>query len=141
MKKYQILVRVFILAILIPFRVSAQKVDQAQLPSTAFDWNALTVEKTKTGEKRQVVNSPTATLANLEIHITSLKPGESAHPAHQHAEEELIIVKEGTVEALVNGELKIVGSGSVIFQAANQLHSIKNVGKTMAVYHAIKWKR
>jgi hypothetical protein len=27
----------------------------------------------------------------------------------------------------------------VIFQAANQPHSIKNVGDTPATYHVIKW--
>jgi hypothetical protein len=31
-----------------------------------------------------------------------------SHPPHQHANEETIIVKEGTVEALVDGELKRV---------------------------------
>ena len=43
------------------------------------------------------------------------------------------------MESLVNGELKVVGPGSVIFQAANQVHSIKNVGTTPATYHVIKW--
>ena len=123
-----------------PYTLVAQKETKPNLPSTAYDYNDLIVEKTKTGEKRQVLNSPTSTLDNLEIHISTLNPGESAHPAHQHPEEEIIIIKEGTVEALVGGKLKVCGPGSVIFQAANQLHSIKNVGKTMAVYHAIKWK-
>lgn len=50
-----------------------------------------------------------------------------------------MIVKEGTVEALVNGQLRRVGPGSVIFQAANQLHSLRNVGQTPATYHVFKW--
>jgi quercetin dioxygenase-like cupin family protein len=48
-------------------------------------------------------------------------------------------VRCGTVESLVNGQLKRVGPGSVIFQAANQLHSIKNVGDGPATYHVVKW--
>jgi quercetin dioxygenase-like cupin family protein len=32
-----------------------------------------------------------------------------------------------------------VGPGSVIFQAANQLHAIRNAGDTPATYHVIKW--
>jgi quercetin dioxygenase-like cupin family protein len=35
--------------------------------------------------------------------------------------------------------MKRVGPGSVIFQASNQLHGIRNVGQTTAVYHVIKW--
>ncbi|MGV3663517.1 MAG: cupin domain-containing protein [Prosthecobacter sp.] len=107
--------------------------------SSIFDWTQLPVRKTEKGEVRKVLRAPTATLDELECHVTTLNPGTEAHPPHQHPDEELIIVKEGTVESLVNGELKQVGPGSVIFQAANQMHSIKNVGTTQATYHVIKW--
>jgi quercetin dioxygenase-like cupin family protein len=107
--------------------------------SSIFDWTHLPVRKTDKGESRKVLRAPTATLDELECHVTTLNPGEAAHPPHQHPDEELIIVKEGTVESLVNGELKIVGPGSVIFQAANQMHSIRNAGTTPATYHVIKW--
>ncbi|MEO5714868.1 MAG: family 16 glycoside hydrolase [Luteolibacter sp.] len=111
----------------------------AVMGSRIFDWKELSVQKSSKGESRQVCRAPTATLDELECHVTTLNVGEEAHPAHQHSDEELIIVKEGTVEALVNGELKIVGPGSVIFQAANQLHHIRNAGDTPATYHVIKW--
>ena len=107
--------------------------------STIFDWNTFTATPNKTGAVRKVVQQPTATLDELEIHITTLNPGETPHAPHQHPDEELLIVKEGTVESLVNGELKRVGPGSIIFQAANQLHSIRNVGDVPATYHVIKW--
>ena len=97
------------------------------------------VHKTPIGESRKVFRAPTATLDELECHVTTLNPGELAHPPHQHPDEELLIIKEGTVEALVAGEWKRVGAGSVIFQASNQLHAIRNVGDTPATYHVIKW--
>lgn len=107
--------------------------------SRIFDWNALEAKPNKTGTVRTVVREPTATLDELEMHITTLNKGESPHAPHQHPDEELVIIKEGTVESLVNGELKRVGPGSIIFQAANQMHSIRNVGDGPAVYHVIKW--
>ena len=109
------------------------------LPSTAFDWNAIEVRETKVGSSRQVVRAPTATLDELEMHITTLNPGQTSHPPHQHPNEELIIIKEGTVEALVNGEWKKLGVGSIIFQASNQLHGIRNVGSGPTTYHVINW--
>lgn len=140
-KKYFIPVALILLIFCKPFAVSAQQNDSIQLMrSVAFDWNAIKAVATKTGEKRQFFNSTTSTLDNLECHVTTLNPGESAHVPHQHAEEEMTIVKEGTVEVLVDGKLQRVGPGSVVFQAANQLHSIKNVGTTPATYFAIKWK-
>ena len=110
------------------------------LGSTLFDWAALTPQPNRTGEVRRVVQKPTATLEELEIHITTLRPGEQSHPPHQHVNEEILIVKEGTVEALVAGELKRGGPGSLIFQASNVPHNIKNVGSTLATYHVINWK-
>jgi XRE family transcriptional regulator, regulator of sulfur utilization len=108
--------------------------------SAIFDWTALKAEPNKTGSVRRVVQRPTATLDELEIHITTLNPGETPHPPHQHPAEELIIIKEGTVESLVNGEMRRVGPGSIIFQASNQLHSLRNIGTTPATYHVIQWK-
>ncbi|WAC15393.1 cupin domain-containing protein [Dyadobacter pollutisoli] len=75
----------------------------------------------------------------MECHVTTLNPGETSHPPHQHPEEEILIIKEGTVEALVNGQMKQVGAGSVIFQASNQMHSIRNVGTTPTTYHVFSW--
>jgi len=107
--------------------------------SSVFDWGTIAAKPTRTGSSRQFFRAPTATLDELECHVTTLNPGESPHPPHKHPDEELIIVKEGTVEALVNGELKRVGPGSVIFQASNQLHGLKNVGDGPATYHVIRW--
>ena len=119
--------------------VTALDARRAVLGSAIFDWNSFTAKPNKTGAVRTVVQQPTATLDELEIHITTLNKGETPHPPHQHPDEELVIIKEGTVESLVNGELKRVGPGSIIFQAANQLHSIRNVGDGPATYHVIKW--
>jgi XRE family transcriptional regulator, regulator of sulfur utilization len=107
--------------------------------STIFDWNDMTPTPNKYGEVRSVVRRPTATLDELEIHITTLNPGESSHAPHQHPNEELVIVRQGTVESLNNGQLKRVGPGSIIFQASNQLHSLKNVGTEPAIYHVVNW--
>ena len=93
----------------------------------------------KVGEAEKLFSAEKATLDELECHITTLNPGQTPHEPHKHPDEEIIIIKEGIVESLVNGQLKRVGPGSIIFQAANQLHSIRNVGDTPAVYHVLKW--
>lgn len=111
----------------------------AILESSIFDWKSIPAKTTKTGEVRTFFRSQTATLDELECHVTTLNPGEASHPPHKHPEEEVIIIKEGTLEALVNGEKKKVGPGSVIFQASNQMHAISNVGTTPATYHVFSW--
>jgi quercetin dioxygenase-like cupin family protein len=108
--------------------------------STTFEWAALEAKTTQTGARRDVMRAPTPTLDELEIHITTLNVGQVSHPPHQHPEEELLIVKEGTVETLQNGKASRLGPGSIIFHSSNDLHNIRNAGTTPATYHVIQWR-
>lgn len=119
--------------------VSFTRADKPVMGSQVWDWNKIKVEPNKTGAVRHFFQAPTPTLDELECHVTTLNPGETPHAPHKHPDEEIIIVREGTVESLVAGEKRIVGPGSVIFQASNQEHAIRNVGKTPATYHVFKW--
>jgi len=110
------------------------------MQSSAFDWNSIPANTTEVGSVRQFFRAPTVTLDELECHVTTLTPGAQSHPPHRHPNEELVIVREGTVEVLVNGEWKRVGPGSVIFNASNQLHALRNVGAGTATYHVINWQ-
>jgi quercetin dioxygenase-like cupin family protein len=107
--------------------------------SAVFDWTAIEVRTNANGSVRKFFESPTATLEMLECHVTTVKPRAASHAPHQHPDEEIIIVKEGDVEALINGEWKSAPAGSVIFFASNILHGVRNVGDTPAVYHVLRW--
>ena len=110
------------------------------MKSTVWDWARLEAKPTAIGSVIQVVRAPTPTLDELEIHITTLGPGQVSHPPHKHPAEELLIVKEGTVETLQNGIASRLGPGSIIFQASNEMHNIRNAGSTPATYHVIQWR-
>jgi quercetin dioxygenase-like cupin family protein len=129
-------------SIAIALTFCATTLSQSKLPtmkSSVFDWNKVAMEKTEKGGLRNFFDTRTETLDQLEVHVTTLNPGVTSHVPHQHPNEEMIIVKEGVVEELVSGEFKKVGAGSIIFQAPNQLHTIRNAGDTPATYFAIKW--
>jgi quercetin dioxygenase-like cupin family protein len=119
--------------------VALARSDKALMTSAAFDWNAIEAKPTKVGARRQFFQSPTATLDELECHVTTVNAGEAPHAAHKHPDEELIIVKEGILESTFNGQTQRLGPGSVIFLASNQMHGFRNVGQTPATYHVIKW--
>ena len=67
----------------------------ARLESQAFDWSSLKPTPTKTGERRNVFDAPTATLDKLHGHITTLNPGENTGPLHRHPHEDLVIFMDG----------------------------------------------
>ncbi len=106
---------------------------------SVFDWNSIPVKKTAYGESRQFIRQPTATLDELDVHATTLDPGQQPHPPHRHANEEIIIVDQGTVEAFGDGKWTRLGPGSVIFNASNALHGIRNPGPGQASYHVVSF--
>jgi quercetin dioxygenase-like cupin family protein len=107
--------------------------------SCFFNWDDLKPVPTKVGLRRAVFDSPTPTLANFECHITTLNPGEIPHLPHRHPDEELMIVKEGTLEALQGDKTNVVTAGGIIFEASNELHGLRNIGTNQAVYFVFKF--
>ena len=65
--------------------------------SGGLDWNSIPVKPTAVGSVRSFFSARTATLEELEVHVTTLDPGKSPHPPHRHPNEEMVIVKQGTL--------------------------------------------
>jgi uncharacterized cupin superfamily protein len=107
--------------------------------STVYEWSDADTKPNEWGAVRQVMRTPTPTLDELEIHISTLQPGKSPHAPHQHQHEELLIIKDGTLETFQSGATRRVGQGGIIFQASNELHNVTNVGTTPATYFVIGW--
>ncbi len=127
--------------------VTATLRGQAALPaapgrmgSSIFEWTKLAAKATKTGERRDVTNLPTSTLANFECHITTLRAGETPHAPHHHPDEEIILVKEGQMEVTINGSAQRAGPGSIVLITSGDQHGWKNVGDTNATYYVIRLK-
>src|SRR6202034_1837646 len=86
----------------------------AILGPTVFVWEDMKPVKTKTGEVRSLCKQPTATVDQLELHVSTLIPALESHPPHRHVNEELIILREGECETLSNGKWVKVTPGSVV---------------------------
>ena len=109
------------------------------LTSRVIDWNSMETTATRNGQRRMVFDAPTDTLDKLHLHITTLNPGENTGPLHRHPQEELVIIKEGTIEVNIDGRKQVVGPGSVVFFAVNENENMTNVGKTPATYLVLQW--
>jgi uncharacterized protein (TIGR02246 family) len=110
------------------------------LGSVAITWDEILALPTGSGGRaRQLMRLPTATLDELEMHVTWLPAGQTTHAPHTHPNEEVIVIREGTLEAFQNGKRTRVGPGSILFMASNQPHNVVNVGDGTAVYHVINW--
>lgn len=108
-----------------------------KLASQIHDWDTMTATPTANGVRRALFDGPTATLDKLHCHITTLNPGQNSGEPRRHLQEEVIIVKEGSVEATVDGHTQVAGPGSVFFFAANAVTRLRNAGDTPATYHVV----
>ena len=117
----------------------AQKTDS--LAPKVYEWKKLEQVKEDTRIRRQILDGSTTSLANFEVHASTLEPGKAPHPPHTHVDqEELMIVKEGTVKITINGTSKILGPGSIAFAMPGDEHGIENAGNTQATYLILKYK-
>lgn len=108
----------------------------AVLPSQCYDYTSLPVKvNEKNGnETRQVFTGTDHTGYPVDLHITKLAAGQMPHPQHQHVHEEMIFLRQGTLEVYTPGKTTRIGSGSVAYVKSNERHGWKNIGNTPAEY-------
>src|SRR3984885_1170999 len=111
----------------------AQKPAPATLPSKAYRFEDLVLK----GNSRAVFDGLTHSGFHVDLHETELAPGAAPHAPHRHEHEEIVMVREGTLEITIEGKVTIVGPGAVVYAASNDLHGWKNVGTTKAQYFVI----
>jgi quercetin dioxygenase-like cupin family protein len=124
--------------LILPFLAAARSSGQAKaLPSEFFAYDELTVKTSGDNKSRAFFNGNTHTGFVVEMHETELPAGGAPHPSHHHDHEELIVIREGTLEVMINGKTRKLGPGSVAYAASMEEHGVKNAGDTVARYWII----
>ncbi len=91
------------------------------------------------GAVRMYFEGRTDQLKSLTAGSIVLHPGMSPHAAHQHPEEELMLVVEGHGEIVCGDETKQAGPGAMMYCAGNKIHGITNTGSTPLTFYFYKW--
>jgi (S)-ureidoglycine aminohydrolase len=114
---------------------------QGRVESKAYNWPDFEPVKDENRIRRQYLDGSTTLLDNLEIHTSTVDGGEAPHPPHTHEDqEELVIIKEGTLTATVGKESRVLGPGGVIYVLPGEEHGFVNAGKAPCTYFIIKLK-
>lgn len=118
--------------------VRAQERQTTPLASRLYHHERIPYEGDGRKKGRRFFYGPNRSGFNLEMHETILGPGTQTHAPHKHAHEEIVIVVEGSVEALIDGKAETVQAGSVIYFAGGQMHSARNAGSTPCRYYVVE---
>lgn len=112
-----------------------------KIESTAHNWKNLPVEKTKTGQSREIYKGKSTAFEYTEASAITLN-GKKSTPLTKVTEgyEELIIIKEGTLQITLDGKSQTLGIGSVIIAFAGSEYKIKNSDKTSSTFYTLRWK-
>jgi quercetin dioxygenase-like cupin family protein len=110
---------------------------KGKLPSKASKYEDLPVKASGQNRQRAILDGETHTGFAVEMHETELAPGLAPHPPHHHVHDEMMMLREGTMEVTIEGKTTRLGPGSVVFVASNEEHGWKNVGTDRAKYFVL----
>ena len=104
-------------------------VSQKQAERQDFDWGTLYTYYT--GESYGTKDGLAA--------VAVIKPGQEIHPPHEHAEEEYLMVLEGSGTWHLNGKDSPATAGDMQYAAPWDIHGIKNTGTAPLTFVVWKW--
>ena len=121
-----------------PAQAAADSVEKLPVMKTqAFLFNELPVTANGQNRQRRMFTAKTHTGFKIESHQSDIAPGEVNHPPHQHLREEMMLIREGTMELTISGKPYRLGPGDVGVIGSNEIHNAKNVGTTRAHYFIV----
>jgi mannose-6-phosphate isomerase-like protein (cupin superfamily) len=91
------------------------------------------------GEWRRRLRGDTLGSKDLTVALFTLTPGQAPHPPHCHAEEELMVLVEGSGTWTVRERETPAAAGDLVYAAPWELHGVRNTGRTPLRYYVIKW--
>ena len=116
---------------------SALASDSPTLSSFVKPYSDLPVKKNGLSESRSILDGLTYSGVHLEVHETTLAPGDSPHPPHRHEHEELFLLMKGTLGVTIEGKTTVIEAGSAAFVRSNEWHGVINPAHEQAQYFVV----
>ena len=91
------------------------------------DWNRIELEQLNPKVARQVIHAETMTVARLKLAKGCLVP------VHQHVNEQISMIEEGSLRFVLDGQEVIVKAGEVLQIPPNVPHSAEALEDSIAV--------
>jgi mannose-6-phosphate isomerase-like protein (cupin superfamily) len=109
------------------------------LTTRVMNWDDARSRTDSWGEMRFYYTGETYATKDLLVAVAVVKPGQSVHPAHRHAEEEFLVIAEGTGVWHVDGSESPARKGDMLYVEPWVFHGLVNTGETPLTFFVIRW--
>jgi mannose-6-phosphate isomerase-like protein (cupin superfamily) len=109
------------------------------LRSQVVTWDRAPSQVGPWGEMRRYFQGETYNTTSLLAAVAVIKPGESLHPAHRHAEEEFLMITEGSGKWHLDGKEFAAGKGDVLYVAPWVMHGVVNTGSAPLTFFVVRY--
>lgn len=104
-------------------------------------------DDSKNGWKPYIIaRGATPNAGSMSVHASTLAPGKSPHPPHNHLDEEILLVLEGQADIVVcddpsgeNAEVHVMKPGGIAIYPPYQYHTIVNRSDAAVNYLMFRW--
>lgn len=111
------------------------------IKSGVFKWDDLEVKTNGDRKSRGILKGNSTHLDYFSIHATTQDVGAAPSNAHANEDmEELIIVKEGKMKVVIEGDSAIIGANGIFSLMPQQMHSVQNVGDSPLTYYVMRYR-
>lgn len=110
------------------------------VPAAVYRWEAAELSKKGNSEQRVLLEGATPAFTHVKVHATTVAGGKAAHAGHTHADEELIIVKEGQLNVTIKGKTETLETGSVALIMPGDEHALANAGQKPVTYYIMRYE-
>ena len=97
------------------------------------------VAKGDFGEFRKLLAGETRSVKELLTGVAVIEPGKEIHPPHQHAEEEFLLLAEGSGTWSLAGQESPARRGDLLYVEPWVMHGLKNTSDKPLVFFVVKW--
>ncbi|MCY7420962.1 MAG: cupin domain-containing protein [Chitinophagaceae bacterium] len=113
---------------------------QDTVATDVYKWKDARPGKEKPGAIRNLVHGSTLDLADFTIYTITLPRGENKQPAVAYEnKEQLIIVKDGTINLTANDKSNVMSGGGLALVLAGDRQHISNTSNQPATYYVISY--
>jgi mannose-6-phosphate isomerase-like protein (cupin superfamily) len=131
--------RILIVTWLIGFVAVAVAGEGSALTSKVIGWDKAKSHVADWGEMRTYFTGKTFGTTNMFTAMAVVKPGQSVHPAHRHAEEEFLVLTKGSGTWRLDGKEFPAKEGDVLYIEPWKFHGLVNTSKEPLTFFVVRW--